>query len=200
MFAISYFGFSYLTQPFVLFFSRTISHQVVPIILEDEVEHSGYDRFGFAFLSDSETRRKKLVLLTKKFKDSLKENYRKRDQQLLTICRQFNYRPVKILGDFDPKELTEYFFGYRKMICSPFCAHLRSLLLLCLIFVVQIARADLAVEITEPRQFGYVLGDKIERIFVVESAKKVQLNKEKLKLGRIDTWFSVVNLRDLGVS
>ena len=94
------------------FFSRTISHQVVPIILEDEVEHSGYDRFGFAFLSDSETRRKKLVLLTKKFKDSLKENYRKRDQQLLTICRQFNYRPVKILGDFDPKELTEYFFGY----------------------------------------------------------------------------------------
>ena len=94
------------------FFSRTISHQVVPIILEDEVEHSGYDRFGFAFLSDSETRRKKLVLLTKKFKDSLKENYRKRDQQLLTICRQFNYKPVKILGDFDPKELTEYFFGY----------------------------------------------------------------------------------------
>ena len=86
------------------------------------------------------------------------------------------------------------------MICSLFCAHLRSLLLLCLIFVVQIARADLAVETTEPRQFGYVLGDKIERIFVVESAKKVQLNKEKLKLGRIDTWFSVVNLRDLGVS
>ena len=94
------------------FFSRTISHQVVPIILEDEVEHSGYDRFGFAFLSDSETRRKKLVLLTKKFKDSLKENYRKRDQQLITICHQFNYKPVKILGDFDPKELTEYFFGY----------------------------------------------------------------------------------------
>ena len=96
------------------FFSRTISHQVVPIILEDEVEHSGYDRFGFAFLSDSETRRKKLVLLTKKFKDSLKENYRKRDQQLLTICRQFNHRPVKILGDFDPKELTEYFWVLEK--------------------------------------------------------------------------------------
>ena len=86
------------------------------------------------------------------------------------------------------------------MICSLFCAHLRSLLLLCLIFIVQIARADLAVETTEPRQFGYVLGDKIERIFVIESAKKVQLNKEKLKLGRIDTWFSVVNLRDSGVS
>ena len=86
------------------------------------------------------------------------------------------------------------------MICSLFCGHLRSLLLLCLIFVVQFARADLAVEITEPRQFGYVLGDKIERFFVVESAKKVELNKEKLKLGRIDTWFSVVNLRDLGVS
>ena len=94
------------------FFSRTILHQVVPIILEDEVEHSGYDRFGFAFLSDSETRRKKLVLLTKKFKDSLKENYRKRDQQLLTICRQFNAMPVKILGDFDPKMLTEHFFGH----------------------------------------------------------------------------------------
>ena len=86
------------------------------------------------------------------------------------------------------------------MICSLFCTHLRSLLLLCLIFVVQIVRADLAVETTEPRQFGYVLGDKIERVFVVESAKKVQLNKEKLKLGRIDTWFSVVNLTDLGVS
>jgi len=94
------------------FFSRTIPHQVVPIILEDEVEHSGYDRFGFAFLSDSETSRKKLVLLTKKFKDSLKENYRKRDQQLLTICRQFNSMPVKILGDFDPKVLTEHFFGH----------------------------------------------------------------------------------------
>ena len=64
----------------------------------------------------------------------------------------------------------------------------------------QLGRADLAVETTEPRQFGYVLGDKIERFFVVESAKKVELNKEKLKLGRIDTWFSVVNLRDLGVS
>jgi len=68
------------------------------------------------------------------------------------------------------------------------------------IFVVQIAKADLAVEITEPRQFGYVLGDKIERIFVVESAKKVQLNKEKLKLGRIDTWFSVVNIGDSDIS
>ena len=86
------------------------------------------------------------------------------------------------------------------MICSLFCAHLKSLLLLCLIFVAQLARADLVVETTEPRQFGYVLGDKIERFFVVESAKKVELNKEKLKLGRIDTWFSVVNLRDLGVS
>ena len=86
------------------------------------------------------------------------------------------------------------------MICSLFCAHLRSLVLLCLIFLVQTARADLAVETTEPRQFGYVLGDKIERVFVVESAKKVQLNREKLKLGRIDTWFSVVNLRDSGVS
>ena len=94
------------------FFSRTISHQVVPIMLEDEVEHSGYDRFGFAFLSDSETRRKKLVLLTKKFKDTLKKNYEKRDRQLLSICRQFNCRPAKILGDFDSKELTEYFFGY----------------------------------------------------------------------------------------
>ena len=94
------------------FFSRTISHQVVPIILEDEVEHSGYDRFGFAFLSDSETSRKKLVLLTKKFKDTLQENYKKHDRQLLSICRQFNCRPVKILGDFVPKELTEYFFGY----------------------------------------------------------------------------------------
>ena len=68
------------------------------------------------------------------------------------------------------------------MIGSLFCAHLRSLLLLCLIFVVQIARADLAVETTEPRQFGYVLGDKIERVFLVESAKNVQLNKEKLKI------------------
>lgn len=94
------------------FFSNTISHQVVPLILEDEVEQSGYDRFGFAFLSDSETRRKKLVLLTKKFKETLKENYKKRDRQLLSICRQFNCLPAKILGDFDPKELTEYFFGH----------------------------------------------------------------------------------------
>ena len=94
------------------FFSRTISHQVVPLILEDEVEHAGYDRFGFAFLSDSETRRKKLVLLTKKFKDKLKKNYEKRDRQLLSICREFNCRPAKILGDFDPKELTEHFFVY----------------------------------------------------------------------------------------
>ena len=86
------------------------------------------------------------------------------------------------------------------MIGSLLCARFRSLLLLCLIFVVQLARADLAVEITEPRQFGYVLGDKIERVFLVESAKNVQLNKEKLKLGRIDTWFSVVNIKDLGVS
>ncbi len=86
------------------------------------------------------------------------------------------------------------------MIWSLFCAHPRSLLLLCLMFVVQIAKADLAVETTEPRQFGYVLGDKIERTFVVESAKQVELNKEKLKLGRIDTWFSVVNIRDSGVS
>jgi len=86
------------------------------------------------------------------------------------------------------------------MIGSLLCAQFRRLLVLCLIFVVQVARADLAVEITEPRQFGYVLGDKIERVFLVESAKNVQLNKEKLKLGRIDTWFSVVDLRDLGVS
>ena len=86
------------------------------------------------------------------------------------------------------------------MIGSLLCAQLRRLLLLCLIFVVQLARADLAVEITEPRQFGYVLGDKIERVFLVESANNVQLNKEKLRLGRIDTWFSVVDIRDLGVS
>ena len=58
----------------------------------------------------------------------------------------------------------------------------------------------MVIEITEPRQFGYVLGDKIERVFLVESAKNVQLNEEKLRLGRIDTWFSVVDLRDLGVS
>ena len=83
---------------------------------------------------------------------------------------------------------------------SFFCEHFRSSVLLCLIFVMQLAKADMVIEITEPRQFGYVLGDKIDRVFVVESAKNVQLNKEKLKLGRIDTWFSVVDLRDLGVS
>ena len=66
------------------------------------------------------------------------------------------------------------------MIGSLLCAQLRRLLLLCLIFVVQVARADLAVEITEPRQFGYVLGDKIDRVFVVESDKNVQLNKENI--------------------
>ena len=30
-----------------------------------------------------------------------------------------------------------------------------------------LVKAEPAVEVTEPRQFGYVLGDKIERIFVV---------------------------------
>ena len=65
------------------------------------------------------------------------------------------------------------------MIGSLFCAHLRSLLLLCLIFVVQLARADLAVGKLNPA-IWVCSGDKIERVFVVESAKNVQLNKEKL--------------------
>ena len=86
------------------------------------------------------------------------------------------------------------------MIRSFICEHFRGTLLLCLIFVVQLAKADMAIEITEPRQFGYVLGDKIDRVFVVESSKNVKLNKEKLKLGRIDTWFSVVDLKELSVS
>ena len=93
------------------FLSRTTSHQVIPLMLEDEVEQSGYDRFGFGFLSDSETHRKKLVLLTQSFRDALKKNYNKRNKQLFSLCQQFNCKPLKILGNFDPKQLTKYFFG-----------------------------------------------------------------------------------------
>jgi len=96
------------------FLDSTMRHQVVPVVLEDEVEQSGYDRFGFAFLSDSETHRKKLVLLTKKFQQSLKVNYMKRNNNLISLCRNYSCRPVNILGDFDPNSLTNYFFGTEK--------------------------------------------------------------------------------------
>ena len=75
---------------------------------------------------------------------------------------------------------------------------LQGLLFPLLIFFASSAKAELAVEITEPRQFGYVLGDKIERVFMVKSMKDVELDKEKIRLGRIDTWFSIVSLEDLG--
>ena len=50
---------------------------------------------------------------------------------------------------------------------------LQGLLFPLLIFFASSAKAELAVEITEPRQFGYVLGDKIERVFIVKSMKDV---------------------------
>ena len=109
LFLISDFHFS--LNLLTTFLSRTISHQVVPLILEDEVEQSGYDRFGFGFLSDSETNRKKLVLLSKGFQNSLEANYIERNRRINSSCRYFNCRPLNILGKFEPKRLTDYFFG-----------------------------------------------------------------------------------------
>ena len=53
------------------FFSRTISHQVVPIFLRMS-ERSGYDRLGFAFLMIQKQDGKKLVLLNEKVQGFIK--------------------------------------------------------------------------------------------------------------------------------
>jgi len=52
-----------------------------------------------------------LVEAHEKFITEVKKNYNKRNKQLFSLCQQFNCKPLKILGNFDPKQLTKYFFG-----------------------------------------------------------------------------------------
>lgn len=99
------------TKLFKTFLDTTTLHQIVPIVLEDPVEQDGYNQFGFAFLQDSESGKKKLVFLTEQFRRRLKKNYSNKSRNTKSICEAFGIKPFYVKGYFNPNKLTEYFYG-----------------------------------------------------------------------------------------
>ena len=64
------------------------------------------------------------------------------------------------------------------------------------------AFANISVTSVEPKAFGYVLGDVFERRFILKSTSEPIeiIENTDDKIGRIDTWFSVVNIKTVKLS
>lgn len=90
-------------------------HAVVPVVLWDSVEFRPTSGLGIAVLRDAETGRRRMLLLTPKFKRALAAAYRRRYESLQATFAQFGARPLLLTHGFDAKEVTRYFAGARPL-------------------------------------------------------------------------------------
>ncbi|OUV04159.1 MAG: hypothetical protein CBC42_00180 [Betaproteobacteria bacterium TMED82] len=93
------------------FLVSNAKHQVIPVVLEDDVEKTGFPNKGVAFVTDIETGKKRLVWLSDEFNDKLSQRYNKRKEILNSLCLKQQIIPLYMRGNFDAEKVTAYFYG-----------------------------------------------------------------------------------------
>lgn len=92
------------------------AHRVCPIVLWDRAEYRHMPHFGIVSVQDSESGRRKTLLLRQSFNDRVKAAFESRRTWLVDVFQKNAMRPVFIEDNFDAERITEYFFEAEKAI------------------------------------------------------------------------------------
>lgn len=108
VFLISDFHFEESTLAGVL--HSLSAHCVCPIVLWDRAEYQRMPRFGIVSVRDSESGRRKTLLLRQSFHERLQTAFESRREWLIDRFQKNGMRPLFIEDTFDAERITEYFF------------------------------------------------------------------------------------------
>ena len=107
IFFVSDFHFSFdLFEKFII---NSPMHEIVPLVIQDYVEASGWRKNGVSLLSDSETNRKRLVWVGNDWRKKVEDSYKKRNDKIKKICSKYNISPLFMHGKFESERVSSYF-------------------------------------------------------------------------------------------
>ena len=86
------------------------AHRVCPIVIWDRAEYQRMPRFGLASIRDSESGRRRMLLLRRSFYERIQAAFEARRTELNNIFLRYGTRPLFIEDAFDAEHVTEYFF------------------------------------------------------------------------------------------
>ena len=91
------------------FLTNASRHEVVPVVIQDKAEVSGWPLRGISVLSDLESGKKRLVWIGEEWRAKLKESYKKRNTKIRTMCNKHGISPLFMNGRFEAKNVSSYF-------------------------------------------------------------------------------------------
>lgn len=86
------------------------AHAVCPIVLWDRAEFERMPRAGIVLAQDSETGRRKTLVLRRSLRERLVNAFFSRRKHLTALFAKHGARPLFIEDKFDPERVTEYFY------------------------------------------------------------------------------------------
>jgi uncharacterized protein (DUF58 family) len=93
------------------FLESSMPHHVVPVVLWDRAEYSGWPTKGFAFAEDMESAERRLVWLRSGWNDAVGAAYAQREADLRAVCEPFATRPLFLRDGFSADVVSDYFQG-----------------------------------------------------------------------------------------
>ena len=83
--------------------------EIVPIVIQDLAEVSGWKKNGVSLLSDSETNRKRLVWIGNDWRKKIEDSYKNRNERIKKICSKYNIYPLFMSGKFESERVSSHF-------------------------------------------------------------------------------------------
>lgn len=88
---------------------RLSRHAVIPVVLVDSAE-GRVPGTGIAHIYDSETRKRRTILLRRSLARRLEIDCRRRHENLARLLCDYNLRPLYLVDRFEPEDVSRYFY------------------------------------------------------------------------------------------
>jgi uncharacterized protein (DUF58 family) len=92
-----------------------VGHRVCPIVLWDRAEYQDLPRFGLVSAQDSESGRRRTLFMRPALHERIAAAFESRRKTLSDLFMDHGVRPLFIEDQFDPEQVTEYFFHTEQM-------------------------------------------------------------------------------------
>lgn len=86
------------------------AHRVCPLVLWDRAEYQRMPKFGLVSIQDSETGRRRTVLLRRSLHERIQAEFETRRIALVELFMKHGTRPLFVRDAFDAEQVTKYFF------------------------------------------------------------------------------------------
>jgi hypothetical protein len=93
------------------FLEESRPHHVVPVVLWDRAEYSGWPTRGFAFAEDMESGERRLIWLRRGWNEEVEAAYDQREAAICATCEANDVRPLFLRDGFSADSVSAHFYG-----------------------------------------------------------------------------------------